>query len=319
MRFATVLGCVMGLGACATAWAGCGGGNETFAPVDKGDSGAHWWAADPTCAIDSAEVHGLTPDGRVNVTAAEAWPSRPMEPTPPTAAEILSACAILSSCFSQIGDAGVSSDADQIKGITSCLDPTTHKFEERAIPEAEQSERWSFKVRNIIAKKGCGGVLIGSKRPHEAYCEESGCWWTGSSPATVTCEGTIATYNAPTPVGTRDCAGSYATCSTTSPTGCTDRPRVACQSAGKDRCDGDIKLGCDRCGLVSFHDCGLQGGHCVESPDGAACVYPDPAACTAAPSCSGSMLTFCSRGAPTTVDCVALGLAGCSNGHCTKQ
>jgi hypothetical protein len=263
-------------------------------------------------------VHGLTPDGRVNVTAAEAWPNRPAEPAPPTAADMLGACAILSACFSQIGDAGASSDADQIKGIASCLDPKSHPFEERAIPELDQSERWSFKVHNILSKKGCGGVLIGSKRPHEVYCEEGGCWWSGAMPPTVTCQGTVATFSGGG-AGTRDCAGSYGTCSTTSPSGCTDRARVACESAGKDRCDGDVKLGCDRCELVSFHDCSLQGGHCSENAAGAACVYPDAAACTAAPSCSGSMLTFCSQGAPTTIDCVALGLAGCSNGHCTQQ
>lgn len=313
-----LLGGVMGLGAGALAWAGCGGGGGQFAPVDTGDAGAHSWAADPTCAIDSTDVHGLTSDGRVDVTAAVAWPNRPMEPAPPTATEMLGACAILSTCFNQIGDAGVSSDAEQIKGIASCLDPTTHGFEERAIPEFEQNERWSFKVRAILSKGGCGGVLTMSKRPPGIGCEEHGCWWSEPTPATVTCEGTVASVTGSAATVTRDCASSYTTCSTTSGTGCTDRPRVACQSAGHDRCDGDIKLGCDRCGLVSFHDCSLQGGHCMQSPDGAACIYPAPASCTTAPSCSGSMLTFCSGGAPATVDCVALGLKGCSNGHCTK-
>jgi hypothetical protein len=318
MRKAALFSCVVALGAGASAWEGCGSSSEPFAPVDKGDSGAHWWAADPKCAIDTTEVHGLTADGRVNVTAAEAWPNRPAEPAPLTAADMLGACAILSTCFSQLGDAGISSDADQIKGIVSCLDPTTHRFEERAIPEIGQSERWSFKVRNILAKKGCGGVLLSSKRPDSVTCEEAGCYWSGSTPATVTCAGTVASFTPADGAATRDCASSYTTCSTTSGTGCTDRARVACQSAGKDRCDGDIKLGCDHCGLVSFHDCSLLGGHCVESADGAACVYPDPAGCQMAPSCSGSMLTFCVGNTPTTIDCVALGLQGCSNGHCTK-
>jgi hypothetical protein len=84
-----------------------------------------------------------------------------------------------------------------------------------------------------------------------------------------------------------------------------------------DRCDGDIKLGCDRCGMVSFHDCAVMGGHCVENPTGAACVYPTTGTCTPdQQACSGNVLTACVRGAPVTVDCVALGLKSCANGHC---
>jgi hypothetical protein len=308
MKTTTLLGCLLGLGAGATAFAGCGGGGN-YAPVDTG-------GADAGCGIQSTAVHGVRADGKVDVTAAEAWPSRPAEPAPLTPSEILGACAILSTCFSEIGDAGVSNDADQVKGIAMCVDPKTHPLEERAIPEGDQNERWSFKVRNILAKQGCGGVLIGSKRPKDVYCQEGGCWWTGMTPATVTCEGTVATITSAGVTAQRDCATSYTTCSTTSGTGCTDRPRTACQSAGADRCDGDIKLGCDGCGLVSFHDCGVQGGHCVESSTGVSCVYPS--SCTTAPSCSGSMLTFCVGDAPATIDCVALGLAGCENGHCTK-
>jgi hypothetical protein len=324
MKRATLLGCVVGLGAGICAWAGCGdGGGEQFAPVVVGDAGQDSGAANadaaPGCGIQSTAVHGLTPDGRVNVSAAEAWPSRPAEPAPLTSSERLGVCAINSACFAQIGDAGVSSDAAQIKAIADCLDPKIYSWEERAVPDFDQNERWSFKARSMLAKGGCAGVLTGSKRASGIYCEETGCRWKGSTPATVTCEGTVASIAAADGTVTRDCAGSYATCSTTSGTGCTDRPLVACDRAAKDRCDGDVKLGCDGCGLVSFHDCSLLGGHCMESPDGkAACVYSDPASCTTMPSCTGSTLTFCSGGAPATVDCAQLGLSGCSNGHCTK-
>jgi hypothetical protein len=102
-----------------------------------------------------------------------------------------------------------------------------------------------------------------------------------------------------------------------SPTGCTDRPPVTCQSAAKDRCDGDIKLGCDRCGMVSFHDCAVMGGRCVENPDGAACVYPNAGPCTPQDqTCAGSVLAACVGGTSVMVDCVGLGLKACSNGHC---
>jgi len=304
MKTTRLLGCLLGLGAGASAFAGCSGGGN-YAPVDPG------------CGIQSTAVHGVRPDGKVDVTAAEAWPNRAAEPAALTPTEILGACAILSTCFNQLGDAGVSSDADQIKGIASCLNPSTHMWEERAVPEFDKNERWSFIVRAILAKKGCGGVLTGSKRPPGIKCEEDGCYSAGTTAPTVTCQGDIATLTTADGMFTRDCSSSYATCSTVSGTGCTDRPRTACQSTGKDRCDGDIKLGCDGCGLVSFHDCGLQGGHCVENATGgASCVYPS--SCTTAPSCSGSMLTFCVGDAPATIDCVALGLVGCSNGHCTK-
>ena len=74
-------------------------------------------------------------------------------------------------------------------------------------------------------------------------------------------------------------------CSETSPTGCTDRPLVRCTAGGKDRCDGDVKLGCDHCGFVSFHDCSWNGGHCEETGGGAECFGPRDAG--AAPSAAG--------------------------------
>jgi hypothetical protein len=35
-------------------------------------------------------------------------------------------------------------------------------------------------------------------------------------------------------------------------------------------------------------------------------------------SCAGNLLTACVAGTPVTVDCVALGLKGCTAGHCIK-
>jgi hypothetical protein len=318
MRTRTTVGYALGCAAAFAAWGGCSS-SEPFAPVDIGDAGLPpSEGGTPACGIVSTAVHGLTTDGRVDISAAEAWPSRPAEPRAITPAETLGACAILSACFSHLGDAGAT-DADQIKGIASCVDPAMRMWEERAVPELNENERWSFKVRTILEKKACGGVLAVSTRPAGVTCQEDGCYWSDPGPPpTVTCEGDVATLSTAHGTFTRDCSHAYTACSTESGTGCTDRPRVACDSRGNDRCDGDVKLGCDRCGLVSFHDCALLGGHCVENPSGAACVYPDPAGCTAAPSCAGNVLTFCVAGAPTTVDCVALGLDGCANGHCVK-
>src|SRR4051812_18589026 len=108
MKTTALLGCLLGLAAGASAFAGCSGGGN-YAPVEPG------------CGIQSTVVHGVRPDGKVDVTAAEAWPNRSAEPAALTPTEILGACAILSTCFNQLGDAAVSSDADQVKSIANCL------------------------------------------------------------------------------------------------------------------------------------------------------------------------------------------------------
>jgi len=195
------------------------------------------------------------------------------------------------------------------------VDPSSHAAEERVIPEFAQNERWSFNLRTLLAKKGCGGLFMSTARPAGIICQEDGCWWNPAlPPPTVQCAGDVATITSGGASSMRDCSHSYTTCSETSPTGCADRPPVTCQSTAMDRCDGDIKLGCDRCGMVSFHDCGVMGGHCVENAGGAACVYPSTGTCTANDqTCSGNLLTACVGGTPVTVDCVALGLKGCAN------
>jgi len=274
-----------------------------------------------TCNIDAPIVHGIRPDGRVDVSAAEAWPNRPPEPSLVTPSELLGGCAILSACFFrlQTPDGGiVDLDKQMADAVRSCVNPASHGNEERVIPEFDQNERWSFNLRTLLANKGCGGLFKSTQRPAGIICEEDGCWWNPAlAPPSVTCSGDIATLAVPGNSFTRDCSHSFTKCSDTSLTGCTDRAPVTCQSAANDRCDGDIKLGCDRCGMVSFHDCGLMGGHCVENSGGAACVYPNAGLCTPEnQSCEGNLLTSCVGGTPVTIDCVALGLTGCSNAHC---
>jgi hypothetical protein len=274
-----------------------------------------------TCNIDAPIVHGVRADGRVDVSKEEAWPNRPAEPPIVTPSDLLGGCAILAACFRlpPPPDAGpVDVDKQMADAVRNCLDPSSHGAEERVIPEFAQNERWSFNLRTLLAKKGCGGLFMSTARPTGIICQEDGCWWNPAMAApTVSCAGDVATITSGGASSTRDCSHSYTTCSETSPTGCTDRPPVTCQSSAMDRCDGDIKLGCDRCGMVSFHDCAVMGGHCVENPGGAACVYPSGGACTANDqTCTDNLLTACVGGTPVTVDCVALGLKGCANGHC---
>ena len=288
--------------------------NDAPADGDKGRT---------TCNIDAPIIHGIRPDGRVDVSAQEAWPNRPAEPPMVTPAELLGGCAILSACFrlptpdGGVADAGAV-DTQMADAIRSCVSPSSHPNEERVVPELLQNERWSFNLRTLLAKNGCAGLFTSTVRPPGIICQEDGCWWDPTKPpAIVQCAGEVATLTSGGMSYTRDCSHSYTTCSATSPTGCTDRPPVTCQSAASDRCDGDVKLGCDRCGMVSFHDCAVMGGHCVESPGGASCVYPNAAQCTPMDqSCAGNLLTACVAGAPVTVDCVALGLRSCVNGHC---
>jgi hypothetical protein len=144
-------------------------------------------------------------------------------------------------------------------------------------------------------------------------CQEDGC--SADAKAAFTCDGDRATkkvQGSAFPV-VRDCARSDMYCSTTSPTGCTDRGFVRC-SGGMDRCDGDIKLGCDSCGFVSYHDCSWNKGHCSETPAGAACVPPtDAGGCSGLNSkCNGKRLDKCFAGQLVEIDCADIGLGPCT-------
>lgn len=113
---------------------------------------------------------------------------------------------------------------------------------------------------------------------------------------------------------TRDCSRSDMLCAVTSQTGCTDRAPILCTPGAMDRCDGDIKLGCDDCGFVSYHDCAWNGGTCVQTKSGAKCVPGDQATCPSMnPLCDGPSLSLCVFDSPVTVDCTAIGMAGCRN------
>ena len=274
-----------------------------------------------TSSKPTGVVHGVRPDGRVDVSARDAWPSRAAEPGPLTAVEIAQACAILGACGESTAHPPSAGDDDALAMITSlCAFP--EGSEERAIPKDKSNERWSWQVRAILAAPRCDAVsALPTTREESIRCEEDGCWWSSSTlplPA-VTCAGDVATMTTEGKTITRDCAHAYAKCDASSPTGCTDRHPVACDAKGKDRCDGDVKLGCDSSGRVSFHDCTRDpGSHCVESADGAKCTPAETSSCQLQDQrCDGSKLTVCVSGAKTVVDCADFGFS-CRNGHCAR-
>jgi hypothetical protein len=176
---------------------------------------------------------------------------------------------------------------------------------ERVIPMASFSESWPFFIRTVASLHGdCAAINQVLTKRNSATCQEDGCY--SQSEVTVTCEGDVALIDGQP----RDCTRSGMRCSKTSPTGCTDRPLTRCEAGASDRCDGDVKLGCDHCGFVSFHDCSWNGGHCRETENGAECVPPG-AGCTRAATCMGTTATLCVGGQDIPVDCTALGFAGC--------
>jgi hypothetical protein len=298
----------------------CGGGGGGDQPEAKGCNAPITIddAAGAGCPVASGPAHGLDANGRVDVTAAEAWPNRPAEPPALTSTEAAGACAVLLACRPELiapKDGGAPDLAD---GVGLCLD-RPNMWEERAVPSPDIAERWAFEARAIVAVNGdCAAVrAIETKRPSPIACEEDGCYRSLPDPVALTCSGDVATFSGGQ---TRDCSHAFARCDASSKTGCTDRPLTACDPKAADRCDGDVKLGCDHCGLVSFHDCARQGGHCVEEPGVASCVYPDAGTCTSADQrCDGSVLSVCMGGQIVQVDCVALGLAGCADRHCPAK
>jgi hypothetical protein len=278
---------------------------------------------DPHCSANpSGPVHGVTADGRVDTTAAQAWPNRPtVDPGPVTDEDVAKACAAYGACLSTFAQPPVSSTDDETIAIATALCTLPDGGEERVIPMGSHNERWSWWIRAIVANPTCDAIAkLQTDRDKDIYCEEDGCWSTAGSKPSVQCTGSVAAIESGGESFVRDCARSYTTCDENSVTGCSDRSPTACDPRGNDRCDGNIKLGCDRNGLVSFHDCALIHATCQESADGAKCVTNPDAGCdTSAQVCTGTQLTLCTFGAKTTIDCAAMGFAGCNRGHCTLK
>ena len=274
-------------------------------------------------ADPAGPVHGIRSDGRVDVSARQAWPSRPQETRQfPTPAEAAEACAAFAAC-------GRPPRApfdwfDGATGFSNCLNGALGIVEVNSadrvipltgtgnIPTYEQG--WPELVQRVLASAGdCDAVrsvLTTSGAP--IVCQEDGCWLASKGAATVTCDGEVAHIRVDGAEFERDCARANVRCSEQSATGCTDRPLVRCDSHALDRCEGDIKLGCDDCGLVSFHDCSWNGGHCKETAAGAECVGPNDSSCaTVTNACEGNSFSACVEGQSVRVDCAALGGLEC--------
>lgn len=250
-----------------------------------------------------------TPEGPIATNAVEAWPKKPTAVPAITPEELVRACAEQAAC-----NAPTSGSTDPLTAVSICVAELEWSAE-RAIP-ASALFSWNERVEYYVkcqnehagdceAQKSCS-----SGRSHAIFCEEDGCHTVGSTKYTVTCEGSIAHLTAGNDTIDRDCAVAYAECDTESSTGCTDRPFTACPSEGSkaDRCDDDIRLGCDGKGQVSYHDCSVLGGVCGTASDGSQdCVYQDPPDpnCTdpeVLPACADGQLSVCLNGASVTVN-----------------
>ncbi|MGZ3420162.1 MAG: hypothetical protein ACXVEF_42805 [Polyangiales bacterium] len=309
--------------------AGCSSCNNDGNRSDTVDCGERFCSAGTPTGVPK----GLTADGRVAVTAAEAWPNRGMEPAPLTPQELADACALINACKTEADGKSLTDIAiatltqDCAKGKSAA-----NAKEERGIPQAGQNERFTLEARAVLAgPHDCASIRAqATPRRSEILCQEDGCWWESPVPAppacclqvpTVTCKGDVATLVTEGLTITRDCSRAFAKCDEKSSTGCTDRAPVGCDSTAKDTCDGDVKLGCDGDNRVSFHDCArYPGGKCVLNPGGATCDLHEDMTCSGGCDASApNKLDVCVAGVKVTVDCAALGAGACSQGHCTPK
>jgi hypothetical protein len=260
------------------------------------------------CSAPSFELDFTHGYGPVAHDANEAWPDAPTGLPVLTRDELLRACATAGACDPEV----MGWDLDTRLGLVEiCVDDLIFSAE-RAIPISKwghRNERAEFWVRCVLDHEtDCSAVSqCATDRDARIDCQEDGC--SSEEELIVSCTGTVATLKGESGSKNRDCARAFASCDPESPTGCTDRHYSACPAdiSKKDRCDGDIRLGCDQLDQVSYHDCSRLGGTCGTAPDGSQdCVYPGPksADCGENPlraSCDGSTLSACVLGARVQV------------------
>jgi hypothetical protein len=258
--------------------------------------------------VDEAPQGGKSPMGPVAKNARAAWPDRPEDVPAITSEDIARACVERAMCGPETAGSGVGA----LRFVSLCVDGLTWSAE-RAIPVTgllNWNERAEYFVRcqldhtgDCTAQQSCS-----SDRGPGILCEEDGCRVTGNA-FQVTCEGSVAKMRGGEASFDRDCARAFAVCDPLSPTGCSDRQFSACPAdlGPGDRCDGDIRLGCDRNGQVSYHDCTRMRGYCGTTAEGEACTYASPPSpeCSdptqPAPACMGSMLALCINGQRVTL------------------
>lgn len=275
-------------------------------------------ALEPSTAPCPASVcrgpqRGKRPDGSVDITADEVWPSRPSEQPPLTASEQGEACAVLAGCYGK-------SDSEKLELLKLCLQPLYGAFwEERAVPTSEKNERWAFEAREVLARKSsCEAVLaVGTRAAQGMICEEAGCWWRYVDKPQVRCDGDVATLSWHGQTHVRDCSRAFARCDASSQTGCTDRRPTACTPGSADRCDGAIRIGCDGSGKVSFHDCSrIEGATCGDTGGGSlGCVVKSAGECQVDTyACDAANVVLCVAGKKVSVPLAELGLGACVGG-----
>ncbi len=265
------------------------------------------------CGQSAEEPTPASPIGPVAKDAAEAWPEQPTNVPSISAKQIAEACVLQAACIP-------AEEGFDRKTLRALVDLCTHDAAfsaERAIALSgfvQRNERAEFFVDCTLKASDCDATrACATQRPDEIYCEEDGCRLRADASYSVSCSGDIATLSAGSETVQRDCTRAFAQCSETSATGCTDRQFSACDEVGMktgDRCDGNIRLGCDGANQVSFRDCSRLGGSCEQNGAGA-CVYPDvDARCTsdekAASQCQGDQLSLCVGHAWVTVTAAAV-------------
>jgi hypothetical protein len=251
---------------------------------------------------------GKSPIGPVAKNARAAWPNRPDDVPAITPEDIARACVERAICGPETSDSGV----EALTFVSFCVEQLTWSAE-RAIPVSRLfrwNERAEYFVRCQVDHAGdCTAQKSCSSDRHAAIlCEEDGCRVTGN-PLQVTCEGSVAKMLGGEGSFDRDCARAFAVCDPLSSTGCSDRQFSACpvDLGTGDRCDGDVRLGCDRQGQVSYHDCTRMGGRCGTTADGETCAYSPPPSpeCSdpsqPGPVCAGLMLAVCVNGQRVTL------------------
>lgn len=251
------------------------------------------------------------PEGRVAGDAEEAWPGHQPEPKPLTPEQLARGCAVMADCWSETG-------ANRLLDVELCILAAAFSIE-RSIPwsgyalllasrgHGYSNERTEVALRCALENaqdcREVDGCL--TERTDLILCEEDGC--RSKVPFAVSCDGDVATLRHGLKTVARDCALAAAVCTELSETGCTDRPFTACpvELGTPDWCDGNVLLGCDSYGQLTYHDCSRLGGECTESANSAAsCAYPglaDPL-CQRLPEqsgdarCEGEQLVACVRG-----------------------
>jgi hypothetical protein len=235
------------------------------------------------CNADPGAPADPQPIGPVASNADQAFPGRPQGLAPLTRLDASAACVRAGECAigTPLDDGtGRTVDASTAVGLVDLCIADLQFSTERAIPLTgfnnanERSEFWVACV--ISAGTDCAAIERCRTERLETSCQEDGC--LGPDGANVVCDGDVATIVLRNGNRiTRDCSRAYARCDTRSSTGCTDRPYTQCdpEQGRADRCDGDVRLGCDGQDQVSYRDCSRFGGTCGALPDGKqGCSYP---------------------------------------------